>query len=775
MGVKGLTALLQRLAPQSVRTQHISRYKDKTLAVDVSCFLNRFNPHPARVQRGVYRLCTYLRLNGIKPIFVFDGPGRIAEKQREAARRAAVKERIEKSFQLEKTRKSRLKGLKGTSKLLQSFPPAKASSILEGIQLQTDNPALTTTQAPSGTGDSETSTSPNLSEKLEKVLHPVQKLFPLEDLSLDEEDLENEPLWHIPALSVDEQRQLDVQSRDIRDLYTEDGSLPLIDFGYDEDIESSKHDIYTPDRPELDIETVRDLDLIRDLSDDITTTSRDDSLPLVLRTGTSIQNVIPANELARIYMTNPLDPSNDDRVRQKVHQALLRFVETIENEYDGDAEESENHSTQRQKELDMLEQKLVEEIKEVARSNSAGLGPRQENSFMPEGSDPELAASLPTPPKTPAPHTEFTPAPLGSTPLEIQSSPEMNTASDLGAARIPSPAKSRARKKRVGKKASPHQNERGNEGNESILVGPVVEEQDAQPVEAVNPTQGIHAINHDADVVTEAKQDRDLQSMIKDVLSTHQTLFMTLERRTLSVTRPLALSCQVLLKAMGQPVVEAQDAEAESVCARLATLGIVDASVSEDTDTAVFGDGLLLRQVGSSGNKDIIEIDPLVAQECLGLSRDAFRDLCILCGTDFSGTIEGIGPFKAAKLIQRYGSIESIMANISNRPRSDFLYDQARRVFDSVPAIPERPDAYQPKPEIQPLLQELILKYEIDPEEVENELRREMGIEEILSTGNCDVFGGSVAFNNMGADPFKSSVISIPEIRSENDLDINKM
>ncbi|KAG0006075.1 Elongation of fatty acids protein 2 [Entomortierella chlamydospora] len=786
MGVKGLTALLQRLAPESVRTQHISHYKDKTLAVDVSCFLNRFNPHPARVQRGVYRLCTYLRLNGIKPIFVFDGPVRIIEKQREAERRAAVKEKIEKSFQLEKTRKSRLKELKGSSKLLQSFPPERAASILEGIQLQSGNPVLTTTQVTSAksTGDSETSTSLNLSEKSGKeVLHPIQKLFPLEDLSLDEDGLESEPLWHIPEVSEDEQRQLDVQSRDIKDLYADNGSLPLVDFGYDEDIESSKHDIYTLEHSELDIETVRDLDLIRDLSDDVDATSRDDGLPLVLRTGTSIQNVIPADELAQIYKANPLDPANDDQIRQKVHEALLRFVETIEKEYVGDAEESEKHATQRQKELNMLEQKLVEEIKEVARLNSAGLKPREECSFVPVESDAESAVSLLTPPETPAPnfettsasHFEVTPAPLGSTSPEIQSSPDINTARDLGSEQISSPTKSRRRKKRVDKEASSRENEQGNERSESVLVDTVTEEQDAQPIEAINPTQDIHATNHDTDIVTEAKQDRDLQSMIKDVLSTHQTLFVTLERRTLSITRPLTLSCQMLLKAMGQPVVEAQDAEAESVCARLATLGIVDASVSEDTDTAVFGNGILLRQVDNSKNKDIIEIDPLVAQKSLGLSRDAFRDLCILCGTDFSGTIEGIGPFKAAKLIQRYGSIESVMANISNQPRPDFFYDQARRVFDSVPEVPQCPDAYQPKPEIQPLLQDLISKYEIDPEEVEREIRREMGFEKILSTESRDVFGGSAAFNDMGPDPFKALVIDIPEMRSEIDLDINKM
>ncbi|KAI8600313.1 PIN domain-like protein [Dissophora ornata] len=238
---------------------------------------------------------------------------------------------------------------------------------------------------------------------------------------------------------------------------------------------------------------------------------------------------------------------------------------------------------------------------------------------------------------------------------------------------------------------------------------------------------------------------------------------MTLERRTLRVTHSLSLSCQALLKAMGQPVIVAYDAEAEAVCARLTTLGLADASVSEDTDTAVFGNGLLLRQVGVGSNKDIIEINPLIAHNSLGLSRDAFRDLCILCGTDFSGTIEGIGPYTAARLMGYYGSIESIMANVSNKPREDFLYDLARRVFDRTPVVPKDLEAYQPKQEIQPQLLELMLKYEIDSKEINKELQSEINIAD-LENG----VGNPFQTSTIGVDPFKLSTISIPEPKGDS-------
>ncbi|OAQ31326.1 PIN domain-like protein, partial [Linnemannia elongata AG-77] len=137
MGVKGLTALLQRLAPDAVKTQHISHYKGKSLAIDVSCFLNRFiytiDPHPARVQRNLYRLCIYLRLHDIRPVFVFDGPGRIVEKEQEGIRREAMKEKVKKSFQLEKIRKTRLKGLQGSAQILKDFSTEDVISMLEDM------------------------------------------------------------------------------------------------------------------------------------------------------------------------------------------------------------------------------------------------------------------------------------------------------------------------------------------------------------------------------------------------------------------------------------------------------------------------------------------------------------------------------------------------------------------------------------------------------------------------------------------------------------------
>lgn len=60
-------------------------------------------------------------------------------------------------------------------------------------------------------------------------------------------------------------------------------------------------------------------------------------------------------------------------------------------------------------------------------------------------------------------------------------------------------------------------------------------------------------------------------------------------------------------------------------------------------------------------------------------------DFCILCGTDFSGTIQGIGPIRALQYIQKYKSIENILGKLDEinpkyTPQKSFDYKLARRV-----------------------------------------------------------------------------------------------
>ncbi|KAG0306380.1 Elongation of fatty acids protein 2 [Dissophora globulifera] len=793
MGVKGLTALLQRLAPQAVKTQHISKYKGKTLAVDVSCFLNRYiyglDPHPARVQRGVYRLCVYLQLNGIKPIFVFDGEGRIIEKQRESERRAAVKERIEKSFRLERVRKSRLRGLKGSAQLLQDFTPEQVSSILGDIRPQNPMVAAVLDANPLADEDASSrttsasdvpSTTASIFQQPEASLNVdsmdyTQRLDPLDHLlNLQDDTFENDPTWHNILSSDADQKLLQEHL-----LVMEGLSPPLHSTSATGGFPDAHvfHNNWQDDMGllRLDIDAVADQNTLYEIVDNhyndgagslATMSEPPDSF-----TGISTHSLIPADNLALLKKLDVKDPAYDNKVRKQVDKALRDFVKTMEANQDITSPEMQAISTQRQRVLNELEQRLFLEIKESLRVDSGRKIEASEEEPTAEKKLTKIRSGQAVSPSPPSALPNESLAGINNAENLVSQQNTLLVDREIASVdpKIP---------------IALDQNFAALQDNADQFPG-----DSTSILEDQAPIDDMTANAEQFKPSVEIERDQDLHAMIHEVLSAHQSIFATLERRTMRVTRPLVLSCQLLLKAMGQPVIEAYDAEAEAVCARLTTLGLTDASVSEDTDTAVFGNGLLLRQVGSTNEKPILEINPLEAHTGLGLTRDAFRDLCILCGTDFSGTIEGIGPYTAIKLIRYYGSIESIMANVNKKPRDDFMYDHARRVFDRTPVVPEGPEAYEAKEEIQPLLLELLLKYAINPEEVRREILCEIEPESTaaastLSFNGAAVFGdaiprssmgeaagfrGGIPTNSMGVDPFKLSVVNIPEPVDEKD------
>ncbi|KAJ1498643.1 hypothetical protein HMI54_012504 [Coelomomyces lativittatus] len=97
--------------------------------------------------------------------------------------------------------------------------------------------------------------------------------------------------------------------------------------------------------------------------------------------------------------------------------------------------------------------------------------------------------------------------------------------------------------------------------------------------------------------------------------------------------------------------------EAEQVCGALVHSGVADMVVTDDTDAMVFYPVPVLRQ-WTSGKLHLVHPNFLSELE---LSFSMFKELCILSGSDFSGKIYGLGPFRAYKLILKYESIENIL------------------------------------------------------------------------------------------------------------------
>lgn len=145
------------------------------------------------------------------------------------------------------------------------------------------------------------------------------------------------------------------------------------------------------------------------------------------------------------------------------------------------------------------------------------------------------------------------------------------------------------------------------------------------------------------------------------------------------------VECKILLSLMGIPIVESPS-EAEAECAELVKSGLVHAMASEDMDSLTHQSPLLLRHFTSAESKQlpIWEFDYNKVLEGLKLSQDEFIDFCILCGCDYCRTIKGIGPKMALKLIQKYHTIERVIANLDKSKYTipdPFNYKESRELF----------------------------------------------------------------------------------------------
>ena len=131
-----------------------------------------------------------------------------------------------------------------------------------------------------------------------------------------------------------------------------------------------------------------------------------------------------------------------------------------------------------------------------------------------------------------------------------------------------------------------------------------------------------------------------------------------------------------LLEKAGIPYCTAPE-DAEKYCAFLQKNGLVDYTVTDDTDASTFGCPVILK---TSISKNITEIDTNVILEKFGMTSDSFVDFCILSGCDYTDCIPQIGPVTAYNLIKKHGCIEEILKTI-NKETDNFNYIISRKIF----------------------------------------------------------------------------------------------
>jgi 5'-3' exonuclease len=110
-----------------------------------------------------------------------------------------------------------------------------------------------------------------------------------------------------------------------------------------------------------------------------------------------------------------------------------------------------------------------------------------------------------------------------------------------------------------------------------------------------------------------------------------------------------------IIQALGICVLTAEF-DGEALCAYLSAQDCVEAVISNDSDVFFFGcKRVIFRGMDEGGY--LVERDTIL--EKLGIDWEKFRDLCLLCGTDFNTPIKGIGFCKAYALILKYDTVKN--------------------------------------------------------------------------------------------------------------------
>ena len=63
------------------------------------------------------------------------------------------------------------------------------------------------------------------------------------------------------------------------------------------------------------------------------------------------------------------------------------------------------------------------------------------------------------------------------------------------------------------------------------------------------------------------------------------------------------------------------------------------------------------------------------------MSYENFVDYCILCGCDYSDTLNQVGPITAYNIIIKHGNIENYLKQHPEKNKETFNYLTARKIF----------------------------------------------------------------------------------------------
>lgn len=148
----------------------------------------------------------------------------------------------------------------------------------------------------------------------------------------------------------------------------------------------------------------------------------------------------------------------------------------------------------------------------------------------------------------------------------------------------------------------------------------------------------------------QAQKEKDPVS-VSDLLQQAQES-NKISRQAASVTKQMVDDCQELMRLFGVPWIVAP-AEAEAQCAALEQLGLCDGVITDDSDTFLFGGSRVLRHFFTN-SKLITQYLLEDMHKFFGLDRSKLICLGMLCGTDYTLGIDGIGPVTGLEVLSEF-------------------------------------------------------------------------------------------------------------------------
>ncbi|XP_050394306.1 DNA excision repair protein ERCC-5 [Patella vulgata] len=124
------------------------------------------------------------------------------------------------------------------------------------------------------------------------------------------------------------------------------------------------------------------------------------------------------------------------------------------------------------------------------------------------------------------------------------------------------------------------------------------------------------------------------------------------DRLATSITDQMNLEAQELLQLFGIPYV-VSTMEAEAQCAFLDVNQLTHGSITDDSDVWLFGGQRVYKNFFNQ-NRHVELYTKAMIDSHFGLSREALINIALLCGSDYTEGIQGIGPVTALEILAEF-------------------------------------------------------------------------------------------------------------------------